>query len=223
MEVSMNRTTENNRSGASSDVGAGKTGASATAGHTAFSGKTSEAAAEIREVAHQAARQARHAASSVASQATEQVKRAADRQVGVSAEMVARVSNAIRTAADNLDQDVPQLAPFVHGAADQLADLSDALADRSAAELFQATSDFARRRPALVFGATALGGFLLFRLLNASSTPAYAETEESEEHWSDAERDDEFEAYEPFTGAGPRESRASPANGAAPGDRFHGA
>jgi hypothetical protein len=138
--------------------------------------------------------------------------------------MVARVSNSIRAAAESLDQDVPQLAPLVHGAADQLADLSDALADRSAAELFQSTADFARRRPALVFGATALGGFLLFRLLNASSTPAYAEgSDDAEEHWSDAERDDELGAYEAFTGVGPNESRASPANSATPGDHFHGA
>jgi hypothetical protein len=221
MEVSMNRTTENNRSGATSTVGEGKTSGSSRAGRTSSPG--SEAAAEIREVAHQAAKQARHAASSVASEATEQVRRAADRQVGAGAEMVARVSNAIRTAADNLDQDVPQLAPLVHGAADQLADLSDALADRSAAELFQATSDFARSRPALVFGATALGGFLLFRLLNASSSPAHAETNDGEEHWSEAERDDEFETYERFTSVGPSESRAPPADGTAPGGQFRGA
>jgi hypothetical protein len=137
--------------------------------------------------------------------------------------MVARVSNAIRVAADNLDQDVPQLSPLVHGAADQLADLSAALADRSAAELFQATSDFARRRPALVFGATALGGFLLFRLLNASSASAHPDTNDGDENWSDTERDDEFEAYEPFTRVGPGDSRAFPATGAAPEDRLHGA
>jgi hypothetical protein len=138
--------------------------------------------------------------------------------------MVARVSNSIRAAADSLDQDVPQVAPLVHRAADQLADLSDALADRSAAELLQATADFARRRPALVFGATALGGFLLFRLLNVSSSPAYGETrDEPEEHWRDADRDDEFGAYDPVTGVLPDESRASPASGATPGDHFHGA
>jgi hypothetical protein len=137
--------------------------------------------------------------------------------------MVARVSNAIRAAADNLDQDVPQLAPLAHGAADQLTDLSDALADRSAAELFQASADFARRRPALVFGATALGGFLLFRLLNASSTAAYPESRDDAEHWSDSDRDDELGAYEPFTGVGLNESSASPANVATPGNQFHGA
>jgi hypothetical protein len=163
----------------------------------------------------------KQAASSAASEATERVRQAADRQVGAGAEMVARVSNAIRAAADNLDQDVPQLAPLIHGAADQLADLSDTLADRSAAELFQATSDFARRRPAVVFGVTALGGFLLFRLLNASSAPTYADIDDNPERWSDADRDDELGRYEPFTGVSPNESAASPANGA-PRDHFHG-
>jgi hypothetical protein len=74
----------------------------------------------------------------------------------------------------------------------------------------------------LVFGATALGGFLLFRLLNASSIPAYAEADNSEENWSDADRDDEFDAYEPFSAVGLGESRAAPAHGAAPGGHFHG-
>jgi len=194
------------------------------AGKRSSSRKPAETASEIREVAQEAAQYAKDVATSAASQANEKVQRLADRQISLGAEMVGRVSDAIRAAADRLDQDAPQLAPLAHGAADRLADLSGSLAERSATDILQETAGFARRNPALVFGATALGGFLLFRLLNASSSPGYAErSDEDDEDWERLEQDEELGAYAPGAGADPVQGSTTRVSAATGEEHLHGA
>jgi prephenate dehydrogenase len=104
----------------------------------------SDAMSSIGDAASEATRQAREAASSLASQATEQVTRLADQQVSVGADMVAEVAEAIRAAADNMDENVPQLAQLARGAADRIEDFSETIRDQSAADLFESAADFAR-------------------------------------------------------------------------------
>jgi hypothetical protein len=157
----------------------------------------SEAASQIGDAAQAAGRQAKHAASSIASQANEEVRRLADRQVSVGADFVGQVAESVRSAAGSFDQNVPQLADLARGAAERLEDLSETIRDRSAAELLYATADFARRRPALVFGATALGGFLLFRLLSTGAEQDFAgASDEFEDDWESWQGDDEMSSFE---------------------------
>jgi hypothetical protein len=152
---------------------------------------SSEAASQMGEAARHAGRQARETASSFASQANEQVIRLADQQVSVGANLVSDVAGSVRAAADALDQNVPQLAQLARSAADRIEGVSESIRDQSAAEIFQATAELARRRPALVFGAAAAVGFLTFRLLTAGSVQDEDDFDDDDwdewEEWDDDE------------------------------------
>lgn len=175
------RSTQTGRGG-SAGAGAGSSG-------SATSRLASEAASQIGEAAQQAASQAKEAVSSLTSLANEQVRSLADRQVSVGADLVAHIADAFRSAADSLDENVPQLSDMARGAADRIEDLSETVRDQSAADLLQATADFARRRPALLFGATALTGFLLFRLFKAGPSEydagEFDEFDDGPDQWND--------------------------------------
>ena len=59
-------------------------------------------------------------------------------------------------------------AGLVRGAADKIDEFASSTRDKTVEELFETASDFARRQPAVVFGAAAAAGFLLFRILKVA-------------------------------------------------------
>jgi ElaB/YqjD/DUF883 family membrane-anchored ribosome-binding protein len=123
---------------------------------------------KLSETAQSAATQAREAAASLASEANQKVRGAMNQQVSAGADLVGQVAQSIRTAADELGRNIPQLAGFVRGAADRVDEFSDALREQSVEQLLESASDFARRRPLVVFSAAAACGFALFRVLKAA-------------------------------------------------------
>lgn len=127
------------------------------------------AASRAGETAHRMGDKAKEAASSVDAQARDQARRFADRQVHTSADIVAKVGESVRVAADHLEPDLPQLAYVGNTAAEWIEDYSEALREQSAEELMERSADYARRHPAMVFSAAAGAGFLLFRLLKGDS------------------------------------------------------
>jgi ElaB/YqjD/DUF883 family membrane-anchored ribosome-binding protein len=159
-------------------------------------GKTSRAT-QVGEAAQQAGRQAREAASSLAALATEEVKRVADRQMAVGADAVLDVATSVRAAADSLDETIPQLGTIVRGTADRMEEFADTIRDQSIGELSRAAAEFARRRPAIVLGAAAACGFLLFRLFKATPANGYGQDEDeadfaSTSDWDDIDAEEEF-------------------------------
>ena len=139
-----------------------------------ISGQVSEATSKLTGAARQAGKQAMDqamdAVSTLSSEATGSVKGILNRQVGAGADVVRHVGEAVKAAADKLDQDAPQLAGVAREAAGKIDSLSMQLSAKSAEELFQDASDFARRQPAIVFGGAALVGFALFRLFRAEGS-----------------------------------------------------
>jgi ElaB/YqjD/DUF883 family membrane-anchored ribosome-binding protein len=89
-------------------------------------------------------------------------------KVGAGASYVSHVSAAARAAADSLDSSAPQLAALVRSGGDRLQEFSRDMEGQSIDDLVRRTSDFARQRPAAVFGMAAAAGFLLFRLFKAT-------------------------------------------------------
>src|SRR6266508_1207835 len=79
--------------------------------------KASEAVSKLADVAQQAGGQAKQTASSLASDANQKAKGFLNQQVASGAELAGHVANSARCAADNLDQNAPQLAELVRGAA----------------------------------------------------------------------------------------------------------
>jgi len=116
----------------------------------------------------EAVQQAKRAASSLAADANRRIAGLLDRQVSAGADIVGHVAASVRAAADSLDESEPQVADFARVAADHIEDVSEAIRDQSASDLFDTASDFARRRPAVVFGVAAVAGFLLYRVLSAA-------------------------------------------------------
>jgi ElaB/YqjD/DUF883 family membrane-anchored ribosome-binding protein len=127
----------------------------------------SEATAEaVRGIADQT----KEAAADTAVTLGNQVKSLLNDQVGHGAEVVGRFANATQRAADELEQESPQVARLVRGVADRLDNYADDLRDQSVDELVQAASNYTRRQPAVVFGLAALAGFFALRTFkNAAS------------------------------------------------------
>ena len=139
--------------------------------------KASEAAAKITDVAQQAGSQAKETAASLASDASRKVKSLLNMQVTAGAELAGHIADSARCAADNLDQNAPQLAGLVRGAAERVEELSRDMRYQTVEDLVRTASDFTRRQPALVFGLASLAGVLAFRVLK-SSPPGRSQQED---------------------------------------------
>jgi hypothetical protein len=103
---------------------------------------------------------------------TSQVQDALDQQVVKGAKTITNVARSARRAADELENDAPQVAGLVRGVADRVEEYSRRLENQSANDIYQAANDFTRRQPAVVFGVAALAGFFALRTIKSSSTRA---------------------------------------------------
>ena len=131
-------------------------------------GKAGEAVSKLADVAQQAGSQAKQTASSLASDANQKAKGFLTQQVASGADLAGHVADSARCAADNLDQNAPQLADLVRGAAKRVEEFSRDLRGQTVEDLVRTASDFTRRQPAVVFGFASLAGFLLFRVLKSN-------------------------------------------------------
>ena len=131
----------------------------------------SDTLSQVSDGAQSATSTAKKAASEAASTITEQVKELLDSQLASGVEMVGHIGNSVKRAADDLDQNSPQLAGLVRGVADRIEGYADDMRDQSVDELFRSASNFTRRQPALVFGLAALAGFFAFRTIKSTPLP----------------------------------------------------
>jgi hypothetical protein len=99
-----------------------------------------------------------------------QIQDALDQQVVRGARTITTVAKSARLAADELETAAPQIAGLVRGVADRVEEYSRNLETQSAADIYEAASDFTRRQPAVVFGLAALAGFFALRTIKNSST-----------------------------------------------------
>ncbi len=113
--------------------------------------------------------EAKNAAKSLTSEAREKIWSKLDEQVGSGADLMEDVANSVRSAADELERSSPRLAGFARSAAGTIETYADSMRNRSVDELLRAGTKFARKQPALVFGAAALAGFALYRVLSAET------------------------------------------------------
>jgi ElaB/YqjD/DUF883 family membrane-anchored ribosome-binding protein len=100
------------------------------------------------------------------SAATTRAKDMLQQQLADGGELVAHIARSTRVAGDQLDREVPQLGSLVKRAASSIEDVARGMRERSIEEVVQTASDFGRRQPAVLFGITAVLGYLAFRLVN---------------------------------------------------------
>jgi ElaB/YqjD/DUF883 family membrane-anchored ribosome-binding protein len=131
--------------------------------------KAEDAMSTIGDVAKQAADEAKRSAATLASEANDKVKSILGQQVWAGADLVGHFAASAKVAADDLDRNAPQLAGLVRDASQRIEHFSQEIRGQSVDQLVRRTSDFARERPAVMFGAAAACGFFLFRLFKAGS------------------------------------------------------
>jgi ElaB/YqjD/DUF883 family membrane-anchored ribosome-binding protein len=131
--------------------------------------KAGEAASAVTDTAQEVAGEAKRTALSLAAEVNQGIKGILKDQVVVGADLIGNVAESARAAAEKLDQNAPQIASMVRDAAGRMEEFSRDLRGRSVNDLVRITSDFARRKPEVLFGAAAAFGFLIFRVMKSTS------------------------------------------------------
>jgi ElaB/YqjD/DUF883 family membrane-anchored ribosome-binding protein len=134
---------------------------------------------KIGDTAQQAAAQMQRTARSLAGDAQNRMKGLVGEKVVSGAELIGHVASSTRCAADDLDPKAPQISGLLRNASDRLEDFSQTIRDKSVDELIDTATNYARRQPAILFGAAAVVGFALFRLLKATPIEERAPRSES--------------------------------------------
>ena len=129
----------------------------------------SKLADTAQQATHEAAEGLRKTASSLASDTRDRVKGVLGEKVASGAELVGQVARSARRAADDLERNSPQISGLLRDASGRMDEFSRTLLAKSVDELVEAASGYARRQPAMLFGAAAVAGFALFRLLKVGS------------------------------------------------------
>ena len=156
-------------------AGGSTTEKSAMAQATALAGDLKKQASDVaqhatRQVKEQAS-QLTESAKGLASEAGEKLRSAAEDQKNAGADYVSGLAGAVRRAASEFDDQIPQAGQYIRRAADQIENASDALRRRDLNELLGNVQDFARRQPTAFLGATVLAGFAMVRFLKSSTAP----------------------------------------------------
>ena len=92
-----------------------------------------------------------------------------EEQKATAAEQVDSVARLIEDVAGKVEQEVPVIAPYLREAASSIHRVSSGLRERSSDDLLQEVSEFGRRRPAALVGASLIAGFALARFLKSSA------------------------------------------------------
>lgn len=99
------------------------------------------------------------------------VRDVAGRQKQAGAEVMDATGRAIRSAADDLEEQSPAIADVIRDGAERVAGAASALRERNVDELFDSAGRFARERPAALFGVAIVAGLALSRFLKSSAKP----------------------------------------------------
>jgi ABC-type transporter Mla subunit MlaD len=131
--------------------------------------KAGEAISKVTDAAQQAGSQAKDTAASLASDAGQKAKGFLNVQVASGSDLAGHVARSVRSAADSLDPNAPQLASLARNAAERVEQFSRDIRGQTVEDLVRTASEFTRRQPVLVFGLASVAGFLAFRVLRSSS------------------------------------------------------
>ena len=104
----------------------------------------------------------------IGSKAADRLHTEVDARKGVAATQAKSVSNAIQSAASQLDEDSPAwLRSAFQQGADQIQQFASALEQKDSRQILKEVQGFARQRPGLFLAACAAAGFAASRVLKA--------------------------------------------------------
>lgn len=108
----------------------------------------------------------------MASRAGEKLMDTAERQKAEGADFVGGLAAAVRRAAGEFEDQVPQAAHYIRSAADQMQTMSDSLRRRDISQMMADVQSFARRQPTAFLGLSFLAGFAAIRFLRSGAPGA---------------------------------------------------
>ena len=101
-----------------------------------------ETRSQITEGIESTTNTAKRAASEAASTIGSHMKELLDNQLGSGADIIGQLGSSAQRAAEDLEQNAPQLAGLVRGVADRMEGYAEDLRDQSVDELFRSASNF---------------------------------------------------------------------------------
>ena len=153
---------------ASGNLGGSLTEKASTVAHGITDQASSLAQHATRHVKEQAA-ELTDSAKGLASDASEKLRSSVETQKTAGADYISGLAGAVRRAAGEFDQEIPQAANYIRGAAEAIDDFSDALRRRDLSQLVRDVQGFARSQPSAFLGATLVAGFAVVRFLKSST------------------------------------------------------
>lgn len=117
-----------------------------------------------------AAEHAQDTASKAAGTVKDRVRESAEQQKTAGADRIDDAAEAMKAAADNLEQKIPLAAEYVDAVAGRLGSVASALRERSVDDMLGNCADFARRQPAVFFAGAMAAGFALSRFAKSSAS-----------------------------------------------------
>ena len=127
--------------------------------------------AEFKQTAESAAHAIREQASSFASEIGEELNRGVEDQKRRGLEAVRSFAGAVDTAAQELEQQSPQVARYVRDAAESLQSLTRNIEGRNLNDLVRNATDLARSNPTLFMVGAVAAGFAIARFMKSSAQP----------------------------------------------------
>ena len=131
--------------------------------------------------------EAAEAAKNVAGGTVDQIQSQAREQQRSGADFVERLAGNIRDAGRAFEKDVPFAARGINSAADYVEDAAQKIRNGSVRNLFEGTTDFAKRQPAAFLGLSVLAGFAAVRFLKASGGDSPSPERRNTADWSSPE------------------------------------
>ena len=141
-----------------------------------------------------AAGELRSDAQQLTSKAANRIHSEVDARKGNAAEQAKSVSNAIQTAAGQLDESAPTwLKSAFQQGADQIQRFAETIEQKDSRQILNEVQNFARERPALFLGACAAAGFAAARIFKAGgeeqASQQFGQTgrTDDDQPWGDSE------------------------------------
>jgi hypothetical protein len=134
--------------------------------------QASELAQNATRLVKEQAAELTDSAKGLASDTSEKLRSAVESQKTAGADYISGLAGAVRRAAGEFDQEIPQAADYIRGAAGAIDDFSDALRRRDLSQLVREVQGFARSQPTAFLGATLVAGFAVVRFLKSSTAAA---------------------------------------------------
>jgi uncharacterized protein YjbJ (UPF0337 family) len=134
-----------------------------------FKKNASDAVGNARDAAGTAFETAKTSAAGFASETAGAFKSSIEEHKTAGASAIADAARSAREAADGFEDQAPQVASVIRGAAGAVERVSNNIKDRSVNELMDSVTDFAQRQPLAFFGCGIVAGLIVSRLLSGTS------------------------------------------------------